>query len=286
MLLFADSGASKTSWVITDFEGNKISGFKSIGLNPYFLDSKKMMSEINKTFPENIRKENIAKVFFYGAGCGRNDSYEIVFDALNKTFSNADNLVFSDMLGAARAVFLKEKGIAAILGTGSNACVYNGSEITDNAVTLGFILGDEGSGAHIGKRFVKKYLENGFSKNLNEKIAQLENIQEKTVLDRVYRKPHPNKYLADFCNIVHKLLNEKEIYELVYDSFELFFEKYIFSLDKSNENKRNNIGLCGSIAFHFQDVLRDVAIKHNYEIVSVLKEPIDMIIKFHVQNEL
>lgn len=281
MYIFADSGSTKTQWVITDSEGNKLSNFKTIGLNPYFVTKQRVVSAINEHYPGSNDPLKIDKVFFYGSGCGRQDNFQHLKDALSEYFFNASINIFSDMLGTARAVFKNETGIAAILGTGTNSCVYNGEAITKNAISLGYILGDEGSGAYIGKMFAKLYLEKRFSPELSAKIKEETGEDHTSILSAVYSGQHPNRFLASFCLFIANHIEDQQLQELVSTSFERFFKKYVI-IYKDFANYP--LGFCGSIAINFKQFIEPIAEKNGIKRLIFINNPLDGLIEYHKLN--
>ncbi len=282
MFLFADSGASKTIWTITDNTGKLIDSFKTIGLNPYFVSSEKVIAEIENGFPKNINPSHIEKLWFYGSGCGNHDNYGTLAETLDKCFPLSINQINTDILGTARALFKNDEGIAAILGTGSNSCVYNGRKIYKKAVSLGFILGDEGSGAYIGKLFVKNLLEKQFPEKLTKQIFKDIGVTQTQILENIYSNPHPNKFLADFCPYIEKIMDEEQVSDIVKNAFDSFFDKYILIF---SERKYMKVGFCGSIAYHFKDILLKSAISKKIEICEIIKDPVSKIIDYHKDND-
>lgn len=281
MFLFADSGASKTIWTITDNTGKSIESFKTIGLNPYFVSAEKILSEIENGFPKEINPSHVEKLWFYGSGCGNHDNYDTLAETLDKCFPLSINQINSDILGTARALFKNNEGIAAILGTGSNSCVYNGHKIYKKAISLGFILGDEGSGAYIGKIFIKTLLERQLPEKLAKQIFKDLGITESQILENLYSKPHPNKFLADVCPYIEKIIDEKQVGDIVQNAFDSFFDKYILIFP---ENKYMKVGFCGSVAYHFKDILLKSARKKKIEISEIIKDPVSKIIDYHKDN--
>ncbi|PLX08784.1 MAG: ATPase [Marinilabiliales bacterium] len=282
MYIFADSGSTKTLWVITDSDGNKLSEFRTIGLNPYFVTKQRIISSINEHYPDKLDPLQIDKVFFYGSGCGSKDNFQHLRDALNEYFFNATIRIFSDMLGTARAVLKNEIGIAAILGTGTNSCLYNGESISQNAISLGYILGDEGSGAYIGKMFAKLYLEKRFTKELTEKIKDETSEDHSSILSAVYSGQHPNRFLANFCLFIKRHIDEPQLQELVSKSFERFFDKYVL-IFKDYQNYP--LGFCGSIALNFKEFIEPIAESYGIKKLLFTNNPIDGLIEYHKLNK-
>ncbi len=281
MYIFADSGSSKTKWIITDTDGNTAYEFFSLGLNPYFWTTRDIFDEIEKNIPKEGLELMIEKVFFYGSGCDSHDRYKSLSDALEMFFPLAIIYIYSDMLGAARALFKHKEGIAAILGTGCNSCVYNGHTVYRKAVSLGYILGDEGSGANIGLKFIKQYLEGGFNDELADIIKSETGAIRETVLENVYSRPQPNKYLASFTKFIAENMHHPELQKIISSSFNDFFEKYILIFP---EHKELELGFCGSVAYYFKDFLDESAAKYNVKISNIISEPTNGIIDYHKEK--
>ncbi len=281
MYIFADSGSTKTSWIITDSKGNKLSEFRTIGLNPYFVTKLKIISSINEHYPKDNDPLKIEKVFFYGSGCSNQDNFTHLRDALSEYFFNASINIFSDMLGTARAVLKNETGIAAIIGTGTNSCLYNGRAIAQNAISLGYILGDEGSGAYIGKMFAKLYLEKRLNKDLTEKIKLETGEDHSSILSAVYSRQHPNRFLANFCLFIKQNIHEPQLQEIINVSFDRFFNKYIYIFKDFAKYK---LGFCGSIALSFKDFLEPIAQKNGFDKIILTNNPLEELIEYHKIN--
>lgn len=275
MTIIADSGSSKTDWVVID-KNNQKQFFTTQGLNPYFVKPDDFIAAVTNHLL--IDKTLIQQVYFYGSGCGTEQKKNEVERNLNKLFIHAKCEVNHDLLGAARALCLQHKGVACILGTGSNACIYNGHEIVDEAVSLGFILGDEGGGAHLGKQLVTAFLYNELPDDLLEKFIKEFQTDKATILDHVYRKPYPNRYLASFVPFLVQHKSHKYVSTLVGHSFDLFINRHIKTLYNYNEFDCNFVG---SIAFVFESILRKKVEQHGLKVVEIMNKPIDGLIRYH-----
>ncbi|MBP8993916.1 MAG: hypothetical protein ACOX0V_05325 [Bacteroidales bacterium] len=278
MYLFADSGSTKTHWVITDFEYNILTEFKTIGLNPYFTSEQKLLATLTEAFPQKLDPLKIEKLYFYGSGCSIEENYYHFRQAFLDFFFNAEINIFSDMLGAARASLKTDEGICAILGTGVNSCFYNGQAIKQNAISLGYILGDEGSGAYIGKLFAKFYLEKRLDPELSDKFYLETGENKASILNAVYKNPNPNKYLANFCHFIYKNIEHKQLTELVEFSFNKFFKNYIVIF---NDYENKKLSLTGSLANAFKDILIKTAENFETQKPIFIDNPIYGIIEYH-----
>ncbi len=283
MILIADSGSTKTDWRLID-EKKQIHQFSSQGINPYF-QTIEQISEILKTelLPQlNFQTLNLElEIFFYGAGCRVDDKKAIVSAALSAHFPVARIGVHTDLLGAARSLCGSQPGIAAILGTGANTCFYDGEKIVENRTSAGFILGDEGSGAHIGKTFVQAYLNDELPAALAERFYERFKMSKDDIIDSVYRKPMPNRFLASFSKFIYQNLKEQYIIDLVAGCFEQFFDKHIC---KYQQHKDVKLSCTGSVAFYYSNILRAVAGKKNVNIDTILETPIAGLTLFHLED--
>ena len=278
IVLIADSGATKTDWVIIDFE-NKPKIVQTIGFNPYFIDTEGIYEELDKNLYPYLNNSLVSEVYFYGAGCSNPTNCGIVKYALEDFFKNATELsVEHDLMGAARALFGKERGIASILGTGSNSCLYDGSEIIENVPSLGFFLADEGSGAYMGKLLIRDYFFGKLPDKIKNAFDEKYQTSLERILDEVYNKPRPNRYMASFTHFLSDNIDDPHIKGIVKKSFIDFFEVQVI---KYTNYKNIPLSAVGSIAFHFQKVLQEVANDYGVEITKILQSPMEGLIEFH-----
>lgn len=275
MILIADSGSTKTEWVAVE-GGKVIATTKTLGINPVF----QTVEEIQKDVAENVAPAfaglTITELFFYGAGC-LPEKIEGVRQALAHSFSAATISVQSDLVGAALAVCGSQPGIACILGTGSNTCFWDGEKIVKNVSPLGFILGDEGSGAVMGKTFVADVLKNQMPDRIAKKFMEQMNLTPADVINRVYRQPFPNRFLATFTRFMNENKHEKEISDLITRNFILFFERNIKQYDYTSYP----VNIIGSIGFHFREMLEAAAAPLGIRLGKVEQSPINGLIEYH-----
>ncbi len=282
MILIADSGSTKTDWRMIVDE-NKIYKFQTVGLNPFFIDSLEIAKNINETFASKLNNIKIDKIYFYGAGCASSYNRNIVKQGISKVFKNADIFVYTDLLCAARSLFGNEKGIVAILGTGSNTACFDGEKITENISSLGYILGDEGSGAYLGKIFISDFLNNELPCQLGKKFFKEYGLTKDNILEAIYFKPFPNRFLSSFTKFLFNNKNDKYVLNLLEYNFNQFFDKTIRQLADKMYDKQT-IRCVGSIAFYFEDVLKFVALKRNIIIDKIIKNPIDNLVNYHLKR--
>ncbi|NCC99654.1 MAG: ATPase [Bacteroidia bacterium] len=276
MKLIADSGSTKTSWVLTE-KSNIIQQITTDGINPYYQDENKICETINEQLFTKIESINIDEIYFYGAGCASPEKNKMIADALGRFFPTSVIAINSDLLGAARSLCGNNAGIAAILGTGSNSCFFSQDEIVKNVSPLGFILGDEGSGAVLGKKIIGDFLKNQMPKDLSRLFASTYNIDTMTTLDRVYKKPFPNRYLASFVPFMSEHKSNKYVYNLIYDSFTEFIVRNI----KQYDYQKYPIHFTGSVAYNFKEILSEVVRKQNMKLGNITQNPIEGLVQFH-----
>lgn len=278
MILIIESGSTKSDWHIHKSK-EEIIKLHSEGMNPYFHTTE----SIEKIILNTIKIEHISEIsqiYFYGAGCSNEDKKELISSAFKNIFKEANIEVQSDIMASARAVLGNQKGIVAILGTGSNSCLYDGENITKGINSLGYILGDEGSGAHLGKMFLNAYFNNKFSTELNNEIDKFD-IKLQEVLDNIYRGEFPNRYLASYSTKIAKLIDFEEIRLIVKDSFLHFFKNMILIYP---EYKNISINFVGSIAFYFKDIIWEIMDELNLKKGEICKQPIDKLVVYHTDK--
>jgi N-acetylglucosamine kinase-like BadF-type ATPase len=235
---------------------------------------------INNNLCPSLIQYSIRKIYFYGAGCAFPEKKKILKNVLLYSFPQAEVFIDSDLLAASRALFGTGRGIACILGTGSNSCFYNGKEIEKNVSPLGFILGDEGSGAVLGRKFISDCLKNQLPVSLREKFFSQYGISPSEVMDKVYKQPFPNRYLASLSPFLLENIEEGSIYQIVRESFAEFFERNIKQYSIIDEK----LGFIGSVAYYFRDILKEVAEDMGYQIDKIHKSPMEGLLQFH-QND-
>ena len=278
MILIADSGSTKTDWCVVE-KGELVQQIFTKGTNPFFQSEEEISNEIATALLPELKADEFDAIYFYGAGCGFPDKIAIVRSALTKHLKVKGELeVANDMLAAARGLCGRESGIACIMGTGSNSCVYDGQNIVANVSPLGFILGDEGSGACLGKLMVGDLLKNQMTPELKEKFLEQFNLTPADIIDRVYRKPFPNRFLASLSPFLAQNISEPCVHELVLNSFKAFFKRNIMQYDNYQNLKVNFIG---SVAYYYKEVLAEAAQAMGIQIGTIIQSPMEGLIKYH-----
>ncbi len=274
MILIADSGTTKTEWCIITDNGTTESLVTS-GINPFYQEAENILSILQREF--KAAKE-FDSIYFYGAGCINQEKQNIVRQSLMQVFETSDIFIGSDLLAAAHSLCQDQPGVACILGTGSNSCYYNGSEIVSNVSPLGFILGDEGSGAVLGKKLIGDILKKQLPQILINDFFETYHTTAAEILENVYKKPFPSRYLADFTKFLSKNIKHSEIENIVLVGFREFVTR---NLLQYTGIERTPINFTGSIAFHFEVQLRK-AIEERYLILgNIERAPMQGLIRFH-----
>ncbi len=275
MILIADSGSTKTDWALVD-DHQAVKEIKTQGLNPFQVSGEQIAVEIRSALLPHLPTTEVDAVYFYGAGCTP-EKQPIVEQALRDTLTIRSHCtVASDMLGAAIAVCGHEPGIACILGTGSNSCAYDGERIVKNVSPLGFILGDEGSGASMGKYLLGNLLKRQWPEAIIERFHAKYGLTAAEIIDRVYRQPRPNTFLASFMPFLEENLHEPVVYQFVKDNFRSFLQRNVKQYEGWN---RLPIGFNGSLAQIYRQPLAEALEEEGMHLGRIVKAPMEGLIK-------
>lgn|SRR5690606_16432582 len=276
MIIIADSGGSKIDWRLL-YDDGAIDQANSPGYNPYYQPVEDLVKTIRETISPLV-KGQVGKIFFYGAGVSSQKNQDTVQLAFREFFPDAEIEIGWDLLAAARALCGHEPGIACIMGTGSNSCLYDGEKIVHNVANLGWILADEGSGAYVGKRLVVDYLRENMPKPLAEQFRKRYPFHREEMLERVYQHEKPSAFLASFTRFIFQHLDEPYCYKLMYSSFAEFYENNVMKYENYQSLK---VHFTGSIAFYFSDILRQVANDKGITVRNILEGPIAGLTLYH-----
>ena len=278
MILIADSGSTKTDWCVVE-NGQPIQQISTKGINPFFQSEEEISNEIATSLLPQLKTNALDAVYFYGAGCGFPDKIAMVHRAITKHLQIKREVeVNTDMLAVAHGLCQHEAGIACIMGTGSNSCYYDGKQIVSNVSPLGFILGDEGSGAVLGKLLVGDILKNQMTPELKEKFLKQFGLTPADIIDHVYRKPFPNRFLASLSPFLAQNIDEPCIHALVLGNFKSFLKRNVMQY----ENFRNSkVHFIGSVAFYYKTILAEAAQEMNIQLGTIIKSPMEGLIKYH-----
>ena len=277
MIIIAESGSTKTDWVVIK-DGIKQGALTTAGFNPNYFKPEVLEKSV-VAVSQNLIIEAVNQVFFYGSGCSSSQAKKIVTSVILKSFPQASVEVNHDLFGAARALFSHGRGIASILGTGSSSCLFDDGKIISAVPSLGYLFADEGSGFQIGKRIVKTAFNREFPGFLQKQFDEEYGLEISGFLAGVYSDPKPNSVVADFTPFAVKNRNEPFIKDLVKKGFDDFFTENII---KYTNYQNYKLGFVGSVAFLFKEDLEFVARKFDMEIGNIIKNPIEALVKFHL----
>jgi N-acetylglucosamine kinase-like BadF-type ATPase len=275
MILIADSGSTKTDWCVSE-NGNQKQRLTTKGINPFFQTEEEIGNEILATLLPELKTTTFDVLYFYGAGC-LPEEIPMMQKTLGKYLSVKTIAINSDMLAAAHGLSGKNPGIVCILGTGSNSCYYDGEKIVHNISHLGFILGDEGSGAVLGKLLVGDLLKNQLPEGLKEKFLQEFELTPALIIERVYRQPFPNRFLAGLSPFLARNLQEPAVKTLILNSFRSFIQRNVMQYDYRN----HKIHFTGSIAYHYKEILEQVLDEMNMQLGSITQSPMEGLVSYY-----
>ncbi len=283
MFLIADSGSTKTDWCLCK-KGTALNNLQTQGINPYHQSEEAIegviREELLPQIPQTIEISKL-NIIFYGSGCANETACKRVQDAIHKVLGTNSITIHSDLLGAARALCGHEEGIACVLGTGSNSCLYNGKEIVANIPPLGYILGDEGSSAVLGRRLVGDCLKNQLPEVLRNEFLTEYNLTQEIILEKVYRQPLANRFLASLTPFLSKHREAPEIHKLLVESFTDFFVRNV----KQYRRPWLPIHFVGSIAHAFSAELKEAAESLGMELGTILQSPMEGLVKYYIEEQ-
>jgi N-acetylglucosamine kinase-like BadF-type ATPase len=279
MILIADSGSSKTNWCLAKADGEK-QYFNTEGYNPYFVDTEYIVNSLKEHLPAGISNDEVGEVYYYGAGCFPGKDF-VLTDSLITFFSRAKIFIELDLLAAARALLGASPGFAAILGTGTNTCLYDGQKITENIDSLGYILGDEGSGAAIGKKLLGDYIRGYMPGEITRLFYETFQLDKEAIFERLYGQPLGNIFCAEFGKFVGQHIDDPYFYDLVKNSFHELFQNLVSRYRNYTSWSFNCVGTVG---YTFKDILLEVAHEFNMPQGKIIKAPIDGLVEYHMQR--
>lgn len=278
MLLIADSGSTKTAWCLVNEQGAE-TYFSTEGYNPYFVSDEYVISSVKETFPPAVDPAAISRVYFYGAGC-QDDKAGVMEQTLRKIFTNATHIAAEvDLLAAARGLLGNTPGFAAILGTGTNTCLYDGRSISLNIDSLGFMLGDEGSGAAIGKKILSDFLRHKMPPAVRQLFTDIYRLEEAAIMHQVYKEPMPNRFCAGFTKFLTQPgIDNGYAHTLLKTAFTEFFTNLVSCYPGYAEHTFNCVG---SVGYHFRDVISEVAASFRMQTGLIIPSLIKYLVRYH-----
>lgn len=277
MHLIVDSGSTKSDWVL--LKGSTNESFNTMGLNPYFHSEDTVYEAISENLNLFSYRDEVTHLFFYGAGCSSEKLNQIIHGGLSRVFRKAKIVVDHDLKACAYATYENEPSISCIIGTGSNSCFFDGENVVEVVPALGYILGDEGSGAYFGKKLVANYLYHRLPKRINDALKNDMKLTKEDIVRRVYMEPNANVYLASFMKFIFEHADDTFIKEMIYNGFREFVKVHVCCYQ---DYKNYKVHFIGSIAYLFRDQLSDACDFYNVQMGQVIRKPIDGLISYHV----
>ncbi len=280
MIIIADGGSTKTNWCLVTEEGNKVY-FNTEGYNPYFAPTTYIIQSLQENLPTDLEIDKITEVNYYGAGCSTPEMRKIVEDAMKVVFNKSKIYIGHDLLAAARALLGHSAGFAAILGTGTNTCIYDGKDIAQNIDSGAYILGDEGSGCYIGKKLLTDYLRGYMPEAVRKNFWDTYKLTPDDVNEQVYTQPRANRFCASFSKFVYdNNVHLEYSRNLVKTSFEDFFKNLVTHYPNY---QRYTFNCIGSVGYNFRNVLEEVVTENGMVVGNIIRSPIDNLVKFHLE---
>ena len=276
MILIADSGSTKTDWAVVD-DGRMVTSMATQGINPFHQDTDNIAAVIETELLPKMGDIYPEEIYFYGSGC-REDKVEMMCSILGRAFPHCARIeAQGDLLAAARAVCGENEGIACIMGTGANSCLYDGKRVVENTPPLGYILGDEGSGAVLGKLFVNALFKGQLPESLKDEWLSETGLSINIIINKVYREPLANRFLASTSKFIRQHLEVKQLEEMVVDNFREHFRRNVNRYGR----KDLPVGAIGSVAYYYREQLEKAAMAEGYSLGKVMRSPMDGLMRYH-----
>jgi len=280
MIAIVESGSTKSDWRLVADDGN-ITPFVTLGFNPYFMDADEIAEELRSHDELRLVASSVRHVYFYGAGCSSGNMNQLVKTGFQQVFVHAQVVVEHDLLGAALATGKGNACLVGILGTGSNACYFDGTDIHNGLPSLGYVLGDEGGGAWFGKRIVADHLHGLLPQSMH-RVLNGAGVSKEQVLTRVYREPRPNTYLATFMPLLSEFRDADYTRSLLREGLDAFLTRYVTPFPQHRELPLHFVG---SVAFHFQEELRERAKLLGLRVGEVTRHPVEGLVQYHMAKK-
>ncbi|MDP9956750.1 N-acetylglucosamine kinase-like BadF-type ATPase [Epilithonimonas hungarica] len=278
MIAIVDGGSTKCDWVILENDGTEVLKTETVGFNPNIIKPELITIEIEKNQALTKFKDYLENIFFYGSGCGTPENKLIVEREIQKVFTNAQIRVKEDLLAAAYAAYRGVPAIVCILGTGSNACYFDGENVKTELPSLGFLIGDEGSGSALGKQLVRHYFMKKLPPDLHQQFTEIYQLNIDELLKNMYHNPRANAYMADFTRFIVDRKTHPYFQNFIYKELKNFLEFQVMPYEECRESEINFIG---SIAYFFEDSLRAAASDFHFRIGTVVQRPIESLVNYH-----
>lgn len=280
MVAIVDSGSTKSDWVILDDFKNVFLKTETIGFNPNFISKELIVPEIENNKSLTSVKNSITKVYFYGSGCGVKQNCETIEEEVGKVFTNAEVIVKEDLTAAAYAAYNGKPTIVCILGTGSNSCYFDGKNIKIKLPSLGYLMGDEGSGSAIGKQLVRRFFMQKLPQDLHLEFKNTYDLTIDEALKNMYHTTRPNAYLANFNKFVVERKDHPYFQKMIFEEMMSFFDYQVLPYEESKEAE---ISFIGSIAYYYENILRSAAAELHLNVGQIVQKPIESLVDYHIK---
>ncbi|EJL70128.1 BadF/BadG/BcrA/BcrD ATPase family protein [Chryseobacterium populi] len=280
MVAIVDGGSTKCDWVILDDFKKVFMRTETIGFNPNNIAAELIVPEIEKNINLSAVKNSITKVFFYGSGCGIPQNRITIERELEKFFTKAEVIAQEDLTAAAYAAYRGRPAIVCILGTGSNSCYFDGTNLKIKLPSLGFLMGDEGSGSSIGKQLVRRFFMQKLPQDLHTEFEETYHLTIDEALKNMYHTSRPNAYLANFNKFVVERKDHPYFQKMVFEEMLNFFDYQVLPYEEAKDAEINFIG---SIAYYYEDILRSAAAELNLNVGNVVQKPIESLVNYHIK---
>ena len=281
MILVIFTGSRYADWRLAD-KGKLLHGFRTAGINSYIQDENFINQLLNKNTHLLYNAEKVRKIFFFGAGASSKERQEKIIEVFSSFFKNAKVRVQHDLDASALSTFGDDKGIVGILGSGANAAYYTGKKVIENNFGLGYILADEGSTNWMAQQLLKDFLTDSMPKGFREKLLDKHPIDRKLILERIYNSPNPNIFLTSFADFILENKNDPYMSQIIKRGLELYIKTYLLPLADNHPDA--SISMTGSVAYHYKDWLLELASEHHLNIETIIKEPIQNLIKYYINK--
>lgn len=279
--LIIDAGATKTEFVILQNKST-VHQFRTAGINANYASDEQIdaiFEQFVASCPEP--KLTLDKITYYGAGCANEQNAIRLGTFIARFFPDVSFHIYSDLMEACHALCGHKSGLVAILGTGSSSCLFNGTSIVKRAPSLGYLIGDEGSGTYLGKQLITQYMLRRLSPPIIDKIENTFDLNSEKVIENIYKKDAPNKFFASFAPFIQENIDDSSINSLCKNAFKAFFDNQIGFY---NKNEYKSVNFIGSIAFYFKDIIAEVAEKEDIPLGKIIASPMSQLIEFHTEN--
>lgn len=280
-ILIADSGATKTEWCLVTSD-NKTKTIPTEGLNPYYHTVESIRNVVAEELKPKIDLGSVEEVYFYGAGCDSESKDKIVHDAVSAVIKNAEIHIFHDLLGAARACLFNNPGIACILGTGCNSCLYDGEKIIEHIPSLAFILGDEGSAGYFGKKLINKYFRFEIPDDLKEALERDYNMSLEHITKGIYDNPQQSRFVASYGAFLGEHADHPFIREMLHEGFHNFITRIVKNY---TDAPKYEVSFIGSVAYAHQKMIKQILEENGLRAGSFVRKPMERLVEFHTQKQ-